>query len=92
MAIRYSIASARNQFAAIVHAVEEEKEIELTRRGETVAILLSVGEYERLHAPKKNFWDAYRDFRNRIDLLQLEIQADLFANVREGSAGREIDL
>jgi prevent-host-death family protein len=38
----YSIAEARDQFAALVRRVEEQKQpVHVTRRGETVAVILS---------------------------------------------------
>ena len=38
----YSIAEARNQFADLIHKVEEKGEpVQVTRRGEPVAVILS---------------------------------------------------
>jgi prevent-host-death family protein len=49
MSKSYSIAEARDNFAAMVRDIEERVSvIELTRRGKPVAVLLSVGEYRRL--------------------------------------------
>ena len=38
---KYTIAEARHNLAAIVHELEDKEQIELTRRGEPVAVLLS---------------------------------------------------
>ena len=62
----YSIAEARDNLAAIVHDVEETAAVELTRRGKPVAVLLSVDEYRRLAANKRDLWDAYTEFRRRV--------------------------
>ncbi|MBA2694229.1 MAG: type II toxin-antitoxin system Phd/YefM family antitoxin, partial [Rubrobacter sp.] len=73
MARRYSIAEARHDLAKIVHKLEGEGRIELTRRGEAVAVMLSVGEYRRLVEGKRDFWEAYEEFRRRADLSRLGI-------------------
>ena len=71
MSKRYSIAEARHNLAAIVHELEVMPHIELTRRGEPVAILLSVDEFRRLSANGTRFWDAYVAFRDSVKLLEL---------------------
>jgi prevent-host-death family protein len=45
MSKRYSIAEARNNLASIVHELEVIDNIELTRRGKSVAVLLSNGSF-----------------------------------------------
>ncbi|HKZ84276.1 MAG TPA: type II toxin-antitoxin system prevent-host-death family antitoxin [Anaerolineae bacterium] len=64
MAKRYSIAEARHNLAALVHKLECTTLIELTRRGEPVAVLLSIREYQRLVIEKRGFWQAYESFRS----------------------------
>jgi antitoxin Phd len=44
----YSIAEARHNLAAIVHEAERQSPVALTRRGEPVAVLLSIQEYQPL--------------------------------------------
>lgn len=88
---RYSIAEARHDLAAIVHELEQEPTIELTRRGEPVAVLLSLAEYRRLLTRQGDFWDAYTAFRAE----QAPENADLAAllhTARDRSPGREVDL
>ncbi len=89
MSRSYSIAEARDHFAAIVRDVERDSAIELTRRGEPVAVLLSIEEYRRLVAGRKNFWDAYSEFRDEVDLRRLNIEPEVFARLRDVSPGRE---
>ncbi len=87
----YSIAEARNHFTEIVHKVEQEATIELTRRGKPVAFLLSAQEYERLQKGRTDFWRAYLAFRERYQLDELDIDVDnIFANVRDRSPGRDV--
>ncbi len=86
----YSIAQARHDFAAIVHELERYPLIQLTRRGEPVAVLLSLREYERLQRARRGFWEAYVAFRPTADLRRLAIDARVFHNVRDSSPGREV--
>lgn len=86
----YSIAEARNNLAAIVHDVEEESAVGLTRRGRPVAVLLSVEEYRRLLKGRKDFWSAYDEFRNHVDLESLGIEPEVFKGVRDPFPGREL--
>lgn len=91
MTDQYSIAEARHNLAAIVHELEKKDHIELTRRGEPVAVLLSMRAYRRLTAPRADFWEAYEAFRQRHDLTKLDIEPALFEGARDHSPGREMD-
>jgi prevent-host-death family protein len=90
MSKKYSIAEARHNLAALVHDVERVSSIELTRRGEPVAVLLSIREYQRLLSKETNFWDAYSAFRRALDLARLNIEPSMFEGVRDPSPGREV--
>ena len=91
MARQYSIAEARDRLPGIVHDVEAGTPVELTRRGKPVAVLMSVDEYRRLSSGREGFWSAYQRWRASVDPADLEGD-DPFANVRNKSPGREIDL
>lgn len=86
----YSIAEARQNLAALVHELECEPSIQLTRRGSPVAILLSIQEYQRLESGRIMFWEAYEAFRAGADLSALEIEPEVFAGLRDRSPGREM--
>lgn len=92
MSTQYSIAEARHNLAALVHELEHQASIELTRRGEPVAVLLSVREYQRLTSPTRRFWAAYEAFRQTVNLPELGIDENVFAGVRDVSPGREAHL
>lgn len=94
MTKRYSIAEARDNLAAIVHELEKVQSIEITRRGQPVAILLSKEEYDRMLSRKNNFWDAYQSFLQRADdSAESDIDTEeIFGVLRDKSPGREIDL
>ncbi len=90
MSKRYSIADARDQFTSLVREVEKALTVEITRRGEPVAVLLSWREYQSLTSQKK-FWDNYRSFRDQFDLARLEIDPQVFEGVRDQSPGRQVN-
>lgn len=92
MSKRYSIAEARHNLAAIVHELEEQPVIELTRRGEAVAVLLSLESYRRLLPAGAGFWSAYTSFRDAFGSDLLAAGADTFGDVRDRSPGREVAL
>ena len=89
---QYSIAAARQNLAAIVHELESRPAVQLTRRGEPVAVLLSMAEYQRLTQPATGFWSAYEEFRKEAKLEELGIGPDVFDNVRDPSIGRQVDF
>jgi prevent-host-death family protein len=90
---KYSIAEARHNLAAIVHELDDQEQIELTRRGEPVAVLLSMEAYRRLkEAPKRGFWDAVQEFRANNPVDDLDAELDIIDNIRDRSPGREVDL
>lgn len=83
----YSIAEACLNLAAIVHGLDSGPTVQLTRRGEPVAVLLSVAEYQRLTRPSIGFWSAYEEFRKEAKLEDLAIGPEVFENVRDCGAG-----
>ena len=93
MAKQHSIAEARNSLPSLVRAAESGKAVELTRRGEPVAVLIGRRQYERLTMKYRGFSEAYEEFTREIDLNELAIDPDeLFPGVRDQSHGREVDL
>lgn len=49
----YSIAQARHDLPAIVHEVERNGRVRITRRGRLVAVVLSIAEFERLLSARR---------------------------------------
>jgi prevent-host-death family protein len=91
---RYSVAQARDRFAEIVHSLESQPRLEVTRRGRTVAVIISVEVYEQMQAAAAaaaapDFWDNYQAFRVAHDLDGLNIGPATFEGVRDRSSGRE---
>jgi prevent-host-death family protein len=93
MAIRYSISDARTRFPSLVKEAEGGKRIELTRNGKPVAVVVGWQTYEDLTQPRKSFWEVVTEFRDRIEREKIEWGPDdPFEDVRDRSAGREVDL
>ena len=89
----HSIAEARSHLPRLVREAESGKAVELTRRGEPVAVLIGRRQYERLTAQSRGFFESYREFTSEFDLRQLAIDPDkLFGAARDVSRGRDVDL
>ena len=91
MTQRRTIQEAQDDFARLVREVEEGGSVEITRLGQPVAVLLSVGAVERLRSGTTGFWDATMRFRREADLEVLEL-ADAVKDVRDPSTGRSVEL
>jgi prevent-host-death family protein len=93
MAKQQSIAQARSSLPSLVREVESGRAVELTRRGEPVAVLIGRRQYMRLTSIQRAFSEAYGNFTRDVNLQQLAIDPDeVFAGVRDETRGREIDL
>ena len=93
MAKRQSIAEARSSLPSLVREVESGKSVELTRRGQPVAVLIGRQEYARLASRRRRFSETYADFTRDVDLKELAIDPkEVFAGARDEARGREVDL
>jgi prevent-host-death family protein len=93
VAEQHSIAEARSNLPQLVRKAESGKAVELTRRGEGVAVLIGRREYDRLVSPARRFSEAWDDFSRNLNLSDLAIDPDeVFANVRDGASGRDPGL
>ena len=92
MSRRYSIAEARSRLPSIVDEAESGIEVELTRRGEPVAVLVSRREFERLRGKRLNFIDAYKNFLKRHSLEEIGVEDDFAISIRDRSPGRKVSL
>lgn len=92
MSKRYSIAEARSHLPSLVDEAESGQEIELTRRGKPVAVLLSLREVERLRGERTGFGDAYRRFLKTHRLSEVGLDEEEIGSIRDRSAGRKVAL
>jgi prevent-host-death family protein len=88
-----SIAEARSNLPRLVREAESGEAIELTRRGEPVAVLIGRKEYERLTNRTRRFSEAWRDFTSTVSLSELEIDpSEVFSDSRDAPPGRDVGL
>ena len=89
---RYSIAEARSHLPTIVDQAESGVEVELTRRGEPVAVVVSTREFERLRGKRLHFGDAYKKFLETHSLREIGVEDDFAASIRDRTTGRKVSL
>jgi prevent-host-death family protein len=90
MSKRHSIAEARSRLPQLIRQAEEGKTVELTRRGQGVAVIIGLRQYERLASRPKRFSSAWEQFTRNTNLSDLDIDPDeVFAGVRDKSPGRK---
>jgi len=89
---KVSVAEARQHFARLIERARQGKTIEITRRGEPVAVLLSASEYSAITGERPSFIDAMSQVRERLGVDELEIGDADFEGLRGESPGREISL
>jgi prevent-host-death family protein len=93
MGKKHSISEARVRLPRLVREAESGKAIELTRRGESVAVLIGRNAYDRLVSPSRQFSEAWDKFAGEIDLMALQIDPDeVFAGARDSAPGRDTEL
>jgi prevent-host-death family protein len=93
VAERRSIAEARSELPRLVREAESGKAVELTRRGEGVAVLIGWRQYERLVSRSRRFSEAWAEFSENPDFQDVEIDPDeVFGAVRDMSPGRDPEL
>jgi antitoxin Phd len=68
MTKQYSIAEARSNLPKIVDQAEAGAEVELTRRGKPVAVIISHRQTERLRSERPRFADVYKVFLRKHSL------------------------
>ena len=92
MSHRYSIAEARSRLPTIVDEAEAGREIELTRRGQPVAVVVSCQAFERLRGRRRHFGDAYRAFLERHSLKEIGLYDEFATSTRDKTVGRNVVL
>lgn len=92
MSRKYSIAEARSHLPAIVDQAEAGAEVELTRRGQSVAVVVSRQEFERLRGKHLHFHDAYKKFLEKHRLEDIGVDDDFVSSVRDRTPGRKVSL
>lgn len=89
---QYSTQQLNSHLPEVLKQIEQGNSIEITQEGEPFAVILSASEYQRLTASKPTFWTSLQEFYSNNDLEVLETEADVFADVRDRSPGREVSF
>ncbi|MCB9663698.1 MAG: type II toxin-antitoxin system Phd/YefM family antitoxin [Alphaproteobacteria bacterium] len=71
-----SIADAKDQLPRLVHEVEEGRIVEITRRGNPVAVLLSTDAYRRLLPGRGAVWRDFARLHAALGLDELGVDPD----------------
>jgi prevent-host-death family protein len=87
-----TVAEARQNLARLIRTAERGRAVQITRRGEPVAVLLSASEYLHLKGERPAFARAVDAVRDRLDVTRLDIGDADFEGLRDVSAGREVSL
>ena len=88
----YSVADARAHLPEILDEIQDGKEVQLTRRGRAVAVVLSPEKYEALRSDRASFADAYRAFAERHAPEEVALEPDFFESLRDRATGRRVRL
>ncbi len=86
----YSMTQASQHLPDILNFVEQGHSVEVTRRGKSVAIVVSMTEYQSLREQSQgDFWQALQAFRHQgtDDFTEWH---EALADVRENSQGRDM--
>lgn len=89
---KYSVAEVRHNLPALVHDAERGTLVEVTRRGQAVAVLMSLDRYNQLERRRPDFWGALQDFRRNTDLEALGVDDAFVDALRDRTAGRDVEL
>jgi prevent-host-death family protein len=92
MSKQYSIAEARRNLPTVVDQAEAGTEVELTRRGKAVAVMISVDEYARLKTKRLTFGEAFQAFRAAFPDGSRDIGPEYFKTLRDQGEGRGVDV
>jgi prevent-host-death family protein len=76
----------------MIDQVEAGVEVELTRRGRPVAVLISRQEFDRLQGKRSHFGERYRKFLEKYSLKQIGVEDDFSVSARDKSTGRKVSL
>ena len=90
MSRQYSIAEARSNLPTIVDQAEAGQEVELTRRGKPVAVVISLAEFARLRGERASFGVAYQRFLEAHPLPEVGLDEGFFASTRTKDPGRKV--
>ncbi len=85
-----TIAEAKNNLSHLIHQLEVEEPIHLTRYGKPVAVMMSETQYNQLISPVKSLNSAILNWRNQLDeSSDIALSDKELKSIRKESLGRE---
>ncbi|BCG65885.1 MAG: antitoxin Phd [Methyloprofundus sp.] len=85
-----TIAEAKNNLSHLVHQLEVDEPIHLTRYGKPVAVMMSEAQYKQLISPVKNLNAAILNWRKQLDEpSDIALSDKELKTLRKESSGRE---
>ena len=86
---RMTVAEARRDWADVLRTAQRGTPVEVTRNGEPIAAVVSIGQLREVEG--ETISQVIARFRGRVRAATLA-GPDPWADVRDGSVGRDIDL
>ena len=85
-----TIAEAKNNLSHLIHQLELEEPIHLTRYGKPVAVMMSESQYQELVSPTKSLNSAILNWRSQLEEdLDVGLTEGELNTIRKEPAGRE---
>ncbi len=85
-----TIAEAKNNLSHLIHQLEVEEPIHLTRYGKPVAVMMSENQYQKLVSPQKSLYSAILNWRSQLDeASDIGLTGNELNVIRKESAERE---
>jgi antitoxin (DNA-binding transcriptional repressor) of toxin-antitoxin stability system len=88
----YSIANTKNNLPVLVHSLDSNSIIPITRRGKVVAYLISTREYDALKGNRKKFTSEWKAMRNSDDFKKNSFSDKEISSWRDSSKGRDFSF
>jgi prevent-host-death family protein len=83
-----TIAEAKNNLSQLIHQLESDEAIHLTRHGKPVAVMLSEANYQKLTQKNKGLFQAIQQWRSQLDEDSALTEAEL-KQLRAAGQGQE---
>lgn len=88
----YSVGSARANLPTILNDVQSGRVVQVTRRGQPVAVIMSPAEYATLERRESTFGEACTEFRERFGIQDFGLDKGFFRALRDPKPGRKVRL
>ena len=88
-----SVAEAKTRLTGLIHRVEGGEVVHITRRGKSVAVLISESDYAARHPDRTRpgLWDAIADWRTQAAFDWPDLTPEEVDGWRDFSPGRVFD-